>query len=353
MDIKLAIPDLKIEKDKKGGVLIRGEITAAAMQPYVADVIAEAKEGFEMPGFRKGQVPENILKQQLNMMGVWTDAAHDAISDFYPEIISQNKLLVASSPRVEIVKLAPDNPLGFQIQVALMPEIKLPNYKKMGAEITAARKPIEVSDKEIDDALAEIAKMRSEKKEGAEEGKNFEITDETVKTLGNFKNVAELRDKIRENLTFEKREIDRRAVREEIAKKLIEAAKFDLPEMILEEEMEIMRKERIRGLEQLKINEEDYLKQVAKTKEELDKQDLEYAERQIRTRLILEKIAMEEKIEPSQEEIEQNVAYLAPRYPESSPDNLRNYVITMLVNEMVLELIEGRKKTEVEKSEAA
>ncbi len=135
-----------------------------------------------------------------------------------------------------------------------------------------------------------------------------------------------------------------RAVREQIAKDLVEATKIELPEIVIEEELLIMRRDRAAELERLKVTTEDYLKQINKTAQELEEQELEYVERQLKTRLILGKIAETEKIVPEEKEVEQNSEYLMRRHPESDPEQVYHYVVNMLTNEMVLELLEGKEK---------
>lgn len=337
------IPGLKISKDKKSEAVIEGELSAEIMQPYVREVVKEAGKDFEMPGFRKGQVPEHILKQSLNLMHVWSDAAHDALNDIYPEIIESSGLDAISLPQVEITKLAPDNPLGFRIRVGLMPEFKLPDYKKIGSDMAAKQKPAEVTDAEVEETIAYVNKSRTQ------EGKEPEsLNDESVKSLGNFKDLAEFRARIKENIKSEKEDIARRQTREEIARTLSEKTKMELPEIVISEELQIVRRERAEEMERLKINEEEYLKQIKKSAAELETQEKEYVERQLKTRLILARIAEEEKISPNEKEVEQNAEYLMRRYPESNSEQVYQYVINMLTNEMVLEMLEGKKKDQTQ-----
>ncbi|MFH0891070.1 MAG: trigger factor [Candidatus Liptonbacteria bacterium] len=338
-ELEKKISGFKISHDKKSEALIEGEFSVETMHPYVQEVINQAGKDFELPGFRKGQVPENILRRNLNMAHIWSDAGHDALSDLYPEILEVFELAVISSPRVVLTKVAPENPLGFQIRVGLMPEFELPDYKKIGRKAADAKKVAEATETEIEETIAYIKKSREKDKQSAE------LTDENIKELGNFKDLADFRARIKENILREKDMDADRAVREEIAKNLVDATKLELPEIVIEEELRIMRKDREAELERLKISREDYLKQLQKTEEELVGQEREYVERQLKTRLILGKIADEEKIEPDEKEIEQNLEYLIKRHPESDPEQVHHYVVNMLTNELTLELLEGKTRT--------
>ena len=337
-ELEKKVSNLKVSRGKKSEALVEGEIMVEAMRPYVEAVVKEAGKDFEMPGFRKGQVPENILRQNLNMVHIWSDAAHDALGDLYPEILELHELSAISSPRVTFTKLAPENPLGFQIKIGLMPEFKLPDYKKIGKKPAEAKKVAEATEAEIEETIAYVKKSREKGQQ------DKELTDENIKEFGDFKDLAEFRTRIKENLLHEKEMDISRAVREQIAKDLAEATKIELPEIVIEEELLIMRKDRAAELERLKVSNEDYLKQLNKTAEELEKQEIEYVTRQLKTRLILGKIAETEKIVPEEKEVEQNMEYLARRHPESDPEQVYHYVVNMLTNELVLELLEGKKE---------
>jgi len=54
-----------------------------------------------------------------------------AINQKYPEIIKQEKLDPVAPPQVEVIKLAPDNPLVFKLKIPLIPKIKLGNYNNI------------------------------------------------------------------------------------------------------------------------------------------------------------------------------------------------------------------------------
>ena len=63
-------------------------------------------------------------------MSILGEAAEEALNEVYPSIIESEKLFVMGQPEVAITKLAKGNPLGFKITVAILPEFKLPDYKK-------------------------------------------------------------------------------------------------------------------------------------------------------------------------------------------------------------------------------
>ena len=330
--------NLKVGRPANSTVEIEGEIPSEAMTRHEADVFAELQKEFELPGFRKGQVPMEMIWTKVDRMSVLEDAAEAALSEAYPDIVAEAALPMVGNPAITLTKIAPDNPLGFKIKVALRPEVKLPNYKKIGKEIMGDLVPAEVSDAELKELLNQLKGLRT----GAD-GKPLELTDESVRALGKFENLEDFKNKLRENLREEKQESARRGKREELAKKLSEESKMDLPEMLVEQEMRELHGRRHMEAERRGVSMAELLKQTGKTEEEVAKDEREYVERQLRTRFILEAIAEKEKLEPDPAEVEQNLTALRERHPEVNETYARNYVTALLRNEKVIRLISGEE----------
>ena len=330
--------NLKVGRPANSTVEIEGEITSEAMTRHEADVFAELQKEFELPGFRKGQVPMEMIRTKVDRMSVLEDAAEAALSEAYPDIVAEAALPMVGNPAITLTKIAPDNPLGFKIKVALRPEVKLPNYKRIGKEIMGDLVPAEVSDAELKELLNQLKGLRT----GAD-GKPLELTDESVRALGKFENLEDFKNKLRENLREEKQESARRGKREELAKKLSEESKMDLPEMLVEQEMRELHGRRHMEAERRGVSMAELLKQTGKTEEEVAKDEREYVERQLRTRFILKAIAEKEKLEPDLAEVEQNLTALRERHPEVNETYARNYVTALLRNEKVIRLISGEE----------
>ena len=75
-----------------------------------------------------------------------------ALNEHYPKIIEEEKIDAISRPEISITKLARKNPLGFKIKTAVLPEIKLPDYKNIAKDIlsklTDEEKNIVVTDED-------------------------------------------------------------------------------------------------------------------------------------------------------------------------------------------------------------
>ena len=329
-------------KIKNGEAEIEAVISAEMMQVHIDAVREDVRQEFSLPGFRKGQVPVDIMRQHVTDADLMHDAADLALGESYPAILESEKLEPMGRPRVTITKLAAGNPLEFKIEVPVVPEFSLPDYKKIGKKIVEEEKPVEVEDDEVNETVESIRKMRASSPDGKMPETLPELTDELAKTFGHFENVADFKAKVRESLKEEKGAAARGKRRETIAARLIEETKLTVPESAVAEELLAMAERRHEDAKKMDVSMEEYLKRLGKTEAELIKDEREYIERQAKTRLILNRIALQEHIEIDPTELQGQAEYLARRYPDTDPERVHHYVETLLMNEKTLELIEGK-----------
>src|SRR5258708_1691188 len=135
--------NLKKTDSGDGEIEFEAEIPAEVMERYVEEELARAAQNFSWPGFRKGKVPENIVREHVSEMALLDDATDEALHDVIPEIAADEKLQVLGKPKLIVTKIAPKNPLGFKIRFALSPAVGLPDYKKIGRTIAAREEKIE------------------------------------------------------------------------------------------------------------------------------------------------------------------------------------------------------------------
>jgi len=237
---------------------------------------------------------------------------------------------------------AAQNPLGFKIISAIVPEIELPDYKAVAKEALKKKEPAEVSDKEIDDLLLELRKARAVKDEKSGEQIIPEMTDEFARTLGDFKNVSALKEKARENMKMEKEWRAKEKVRLMIADGIALKTKAEIPDILSLSETGKMIPRIKDDVEKMGLKFEDYLKNVKKTEEELVKEWLPEGEKRAKIELALMKIAGAENIKPTEEEIEKEAKHVLEHYKDAKEERVREYVASLLTKEKVFEFLENQ-----------
>jgi trigger factor len=140
------------------------------------------------------------------------------------------------------------------------------------------------------------------------------IDDEFARSIGSFDDLANLRTEVKARL--ERNALDK--ARHEFSDKIIEYAvanaELDLPDVLVDQEVEVMHDEFRASLARQGITEEAYLKVVEKTEADLHAEFRPNSENRVRVLLVLSKIAETEGVEISDADVEAEVAKARERY---------------------------------------
>ena len=141
-----------IEKLEKSQVQIaleasREEFVAALKKSYNKN-----KKRFQVPGFRKGKVPYDLVVKYYGEGILYEDAIDEIVNPAYIEAVKENDLKVVSRPELDVKEIG-ENGLKYVLTVTVKPEVKLGKYE--GVEVPYSER--EVTDETVD---AEIERMR-------------------------------------------------------------------------------------------------------------------------------------------------------------------------------------------------
>lgn len=346
-----------IEKKEHSEVVITVTLPNKDLETYRPQVEKSFKENLEVDGFRKGKVPEAIAKKHINSMKVLEEMAHRAISEKYIDIIKEHDIKAIGNPNISITKIAEGNDLEFTITTAVLPEIIVADYKKLAKKINAEPSEVVVSEEEVTSAILNLRKMRaqqklsSEAKEGASvpswsdisEEDLPEMTDDWVKEIGPFTSVDDFTTKMKENLLEEKkvRALDKKRIT--LVDTIIEASTIEVPAMMVDYELNKMMHEFEHNISMTGMSFDDYLASIKKTRDDYRSEWKDQATKRAQTQLMLNHIAEVEKIEPSDEEITQEVQKIMDQYkhnPQVQEPQVRSYVSSVLSHQKVFEYLE-------------
>ncbi len=336
------LPDSEIE--------LTGEIPLADVARHHARALREVNDSANIPGFRRGHVPEDILIRNVGEAHIMEKTAEFAFAESYQKIIAEKNLAVLGSPHLTITKLAHGNPIGFKIKVALFPSFTLPDYKSLAKDALvntrAKKKPadIDVSDAEVEQMLAHFRPPLApeEVPKGDVKGKEpSPLTDEDVKKFGNFNDLTDFKARLKSDLLEQKKRKAREEVRGAIAERIIEKTNLPLPPVLVESELKRMFAQFQGDIERMGVSFDDYLIKIKKTKEELEKEWRPNAEKRAKMQLIWQKIAEVEHLAPSPEEVELEVKHFLEQHHDINPANARPYITELLQNEKVFAFLES------------
>ncbi len=336
-DIKTEVKNLS-----ESEILITCEIPADVFEETRARAIEKASEGISIPGFRKGHVPENVLVQKFGEALILEEMANLAIEDAYPEILNRHKIPAIDMPTVAVTKLAKGNPFEFTLTFPVMPEIKLPDYKKIAKEVMSVEEDTNATDEEIEQAIAELRKQSATKDA---EGKEVlpEVDLDFIKKFGPFETIDDFKSKIKESLTQEKVARLHEKKRMQIMEKIADGMTVKLPKMLIDGELERMIGQFRHDVEHMGMKFEEYLTTAKKTEAELRAEWAGDAEKRAKIQVALTNIAETEKVEVSKEELEREVKAVLEKYKEADPARVHIHIEMLLSNEKVFQLLEAQK----------
>ncbi|HSW66897.1 MAG TPA: trigger factor [Bacillota bacterium] len=132
------------------------------------DTLKEFARTTKVQGFREGKAPIAMIEKQIDPARLQSEFIEHAMNHLYTAAIDQERLRPVEQPEVKISKFVPFDTLEIEIEVSVVGQVKLPDYKKM----KVAKAKVNVIAKEIDEVIADLRKRDSEKKEVARAAKN-------------------------------------------------------------------------------------------------------------------------------------------------------------------------------------
>lgn len=405
------------------------------MKPFWKTARNEVLENVNLNGFRKSAIPDELIKNTDLEEKIFDEAANQAFKQSIKKITEELNLELIGTPEINITKIAPDNEFVYILKSAILPHPEIKNYKEISGEIFKKKNKLEVSEKEVEEALKWLQKSRSsfnkvdriikkgdfvelqikafvdDKKikdfpekdqfiigeggypkdfekqiEGMKEGgeKEFkiklpedffneeikgkeakfqvkvlsvseiklpELNDDWAKSLGNFQNIKDLTDSIKEGMIEEKQIKERDRLRLLLLNKLIEENEFELPEILVKSETENQMHSLEHFLQDQNLSFDDYLKKIKKTTKDLEDEVRKEAEKTLKGFIILRTIASLENIVPNDNEIEKAMNDILNQQVQRGEDinqidkeSLKEYIKERLTSEKVFQYLENLVK---------
>ena len=149
---------LKQEKtENKNELKLTITVEAEKFDNAIKSVFQKSSKYFNIPGFRKGKAPFNIVERYYGDSIFYEDAFNELVPDVYDKEIKDNKIDVVSKPHIDIVQMEKGKDLIFTAIVNTKPEVKLGKYK--GIELKKVE--YKVTDEDVEHELSHMAEHNS------------------------------------------------------------------------------------------------------------------------------------------------------------------------------------------------
>ncbi len=418
----------KVEKTKnENEVKLEITVEAEKFEEAIKKVYFKSAKYFNIPGFRKGKAPMQIVEKYYGKEIFFEDAFNEIAGDALDEAVKENKLEVVSRPDIEVTQIEKGKDLIFTAIMQTKPEAELGKYK--GIEIEKIE--YNVSDEDIEHELGHMQEHNSRlisiedrpvesgdiatidfegfvdgtafeggKAEGheleigsntfipgfedqvigmkIEEEKDIQVKfpdeyfskdlagkdatfkvkvheikkkelpkldDEFAKDVSEFDTLKELKEDIKQKQQKQNDDKAKYETQEAVMKAVCENVKVEIPSGMVELEIDNMLKEIEQRLSYQGLKLEQYLQMMGKKEEDMRKEYEPQAIDAIKSRLALEAVIKAEKIEATDEEVDEKLKEMAKNYGKEDDEeflkneNVRKYIKEGLASEKAMDFL--------------
>jgi len=137
------------EKTENSQAFLSIEMEPAEVEEALRKSYNRLVKKANIPGFRKGKAPREILEQYVGKESLLEDALNTLIPQSYEKAIKEQQIEAIAHPSIEI---AQTDPVVFKATVPLKPTIKLGDYH----QIQVTEEPVEVTEDDISSVIEQL-----------------------------------------------------------------------------------------------------------------------------------------------------------------------------------------------------
>ena len=384
---------VQVENLEKNTAKLTIEVPAEKFEEAVQHSYNKNKGKFNIPGFRKGKAPFNMIKKMYGVGVFYEDAVDEVIDASYPDAAKESGLEIVSRPAVSIEQIEEGKSFIYTAKVAVKPEVTLGEYKGVEVQKTKSEVTEEDIETEIKRAREKNSRLITVEDRGIEDGDqvtidfdgsvdgkrfeggkaedypltigshtfidNFEeqligkktgeecevnvtfpaeyhvedlknkpavfkvkvkeiqrkelpeANDEFASEVSDFDTMEEYKKDLTEKLQAEKIEAAKTADEDKVVAKVIENATMEIPDQMVEEQVNGMVNDYARRLESQGISFKQYVEITGMTAEKIGEQMKPQAIKRIQTRLVLEAVVKAENIQADDAAVEEQFDKMA------------------------------------------
>ena len=384
---------VQVENLEKNTAKLTIEVPAEKFEEAVQHSYNKNKGKFNIPGFRKGKAPFNMIKKMYGVGVFYEDAVDEVIDTSYPDAAKESGLEIVSRPSISIEEIEEGKAFVYTAVVAVKPEVTLGEYKGVEVQKTKSEVTEEDIETEIKRAREKNSRLITVEDRGIEDGDqvtidfdgsvdgkrfeggkaedypltigshtfidNFEeqligkttgeecevnvtfpaeyhveelknkpavfkvkvkeiqrkelpeANDDFASEVSDFDTMEEYKKDLTEKLQAEKIEAAKTADEDKVVAKVIENATMEIPDQMVEEQVNGMVNDYARRLESQGISFKQYVEITGMTAEKIGEQMKPQAIKRIQTRLVLEEVVKAENIQADDAAVEEQFDKMA------------------------------------------
>ncbi|GGK66419.1 trigger factor [Ornithinimicrobium pekingense] len=130
------------------------EVPAADLKPRLDAAYRTIGAQVQVPGFRKGKVPNRIIDQRFGRGAVVQEAINEALPEYYSQAIAEQELKPLGQPEVNLTQLPLEDgqDLTFEAEIDVVPPFELPDFSGISVEVD----PVAASDEDVETRMESL-----------------------------------------------------------------------------------------------------------------------------------------------------------------------------------------------------
>lgn len=149
--------NVTIKQLPKSQVELTISVAPEQQQPHLVAAAKKISENTNMPGFRPGLAPYDVVVAHVGEMKIMENALEAIVRETFVEAVRGHELRTVGMPEINIEKMAPHNELVYRATVSVVPTVTLPDFSKISIPV----KPVAVEDAEVDRMVADLQNMHA------------------------------------------------------------------------------------------------------------------------------------------------------------------------------------------------
>ncbi len=281
--------DTEMKRLTDGTIELIMTIPWADVEKTYEHVVREIVERTELPGFRKGKAPRNMVEEKLDRGETYEEVLKHVIPDAYGRAVTEQKLHPVVSPKIELKEASEKKDWVIRALTAEKPDVTLGEYKKAMQDLKAGKaKKIWVP---------------------GQKPKEEEKKEEAKPTL------------------------------DELLGALYTSVKITIPALLIEHETNRLLSDLIDQTKRLGLTVEQYLSSTGRTADSVRKEYEEQSKRTLTLEFALEKIADTEGVLVSDDDIETVIKTAKTDEEKKSLETQKYYIASVLRRQKTLDFL--------------
>ena len=155
---------MKVQVQSKKGLKTTLSIIVdkAEIKKKLDNRLLELQNQIDLKGFRKGKVPPLVIKNQFGK-AIYGEVIDKVLKESTTKAILDKKLKVAGQPKIDLKTFGEGKDLNFELQLDLLPEIKLQSFEKYKASDYTVKVSKEVLDERLENLSKEYKSYEDKK----------------------------------------------------------------------------------------------------------------------------------------------------------------------------------------------